>query len=65
MKVMASSVLLVAATVLLTFFGLAFSISPPTSTDSRDVLIMAIGAAGVAFAILAVRELRKINAKLK
>jgi hypothetical protein len=44
------------------FFLLAFTaacaLAPPLSFDSRDVLVWAIGAAGLLLAVIALRELR-------
>lgn len=64
MKVIASSALLVAATFLLTCFGIAQALAPLRSLDSRDVFVASWGAAGLALAILALRELRLVNFRL-
>jgi len=64
MKVIASSLLLVAATFLFTCFGIAQSLSPVNSLDSRDLFVGSWAVAGLALVILAVRELRRINSQL-
>ena len=64
MKVLASSALLIAATFLLTCFGIAHRMSPVDSWDSRDVFVASWALAGLALAILALRELRLINCQL-
>ena len=64
MKVLASSALLIAATFLLTCFGIAHGMSPVDSWDSRDVFVGSWALAGLALAILALRELRLINCQL-
>ena len=64
MKVVASSTLLIAATILLTCFGIAQSLAPIDSLDSRDMFVGSWAVAGLALVILAVRELRLINAQL-
>ena len=64
MKVVASSTLLIAATILLTCFGIAQSFSPIDSLDSRDIFVGSWAVAGLALAILAVRELRLMNSQL-
>jgi len=62
MNVIASSALLVAATFLLTCFAIAQTLAPVHSLDSRDVFVASWAAAGFALAVLAVRELRLLNA---
>jgi len=64
MKVVASSTLLVAATFLLTCFGIAESLAPVNSLDSRDIFVGSWAVAGLTLAILALRELRLINSQL-
>ena len=64
MKVLASSALLIAATFLLTCFSIAHGMSPVDSWDSRDVFVGSWALAGLALAILALRELRVINYQL-
>lgn len=64
MKVIASSALLVAATVLFTFFGIAEAIAPVNSLDSRDVFVGSWVVAGLALSILALRELRLLNSRI-
>jgi transcriptional regulator with XRE-family HTH domain len=64
MKVIASSALLVAATVLFTFFGIAEAIAPVNSLDSRDVFVGSWIVAALALAILALRELRLLNSQV-
>lgn len=64
MKVIASSALLVAATFLLTCFGLAQVLHPAHSLDTRDVFVGSWAAAGVVLAVLAWRELKLLNARL-
>ncbi|MFT4197541.1 MAG: hypothetical protein QM601_06465 [Pseudoxanthomonas sp.] len=62
MKHVASTVLIVLSTLLLGFYALIWSLAPQakalTGHDNRTVLVHAIGAAGLAFAVLAFRELR-------
>ena len=64
MKVIASSTLLIAATFLLTCFGVAQLLAPVNSLDSRDIFVGSWAIAGLALAILALRELRLINSQL-
>jgi DNA-binding XRE family transcriptional regulator len=64
MKVIASSALLVAATFLLTCFAIAQALAPVHSLDSRDVFVGSWAAAGLALAVLALRELRLVNSRL-
>ena len=64
MKVLPSSVLLIAATVLLTFFGIAQTLAPVDSFDSRDLLVGSFALAGLAMAVLAIRELWLLNSQL-
>ena len=64
MKVLASSTLLIAATFLFTCFGIAQSLAPVDSLDSRDLFVGSWAVAGLALAILAFRELRLINSQL-
>jgi len=64
MKVIASSTLLVAATFLFTCFGIAQVLAPVHSLDSRDVFVGSWGVAGLALAVLAWRELKRLNARL-
>ena len=64
MKVIASSTLLIAATFLLTCFGIAQAIAPIDSLDSRNVFVGSWALAGLAFAILALRELWLLNSQL-
>ena len=65
MKVIASSALLVAATFLLTCFALAQALAPVHSLDSRDVFVSSWAVAGCALTLLALRELRLLNSRLK
>jgi|GEM_PF-1915931 len=64
MKVIASSILLIAATFLVTCFGLAEALHPVRSLDSRDVFVGSWAVAGLALAVLAWRELKLLNARL-
>jgi len=64
MKIIASSALLVAATFLLTCFGIAQALAPVHSLDSRDVFVGSWAAAGLALAVLALRELQLVNSRL-
>lgn len=64
MKIIASSALLVAATFLLTCFGIAQALAPVHSLDTRDVFVGSWAAAGLALAVLALRELRLVNFRL-
>lgn len=64
MKLVVSSALLAAATFLLTCFGIAQALHPVHSLDSRDVFVGAWAVAGLALAVLAWRELRRLNARL-
>jgi hypothetical protein len=64
MKVAIGTALAVTSTVLLTVFAIASALATPRSFDSRDILILAIGAAGVVLASLAFRELRAISRQL-
>jgi len=64
MKGAIGTALVIGSTFLLTVFAIAFALAPPTSLDSRDTLVFAIGGAGVALAILAFREFRVISRRL-
>lgn len=64
MKVVASSALLVAATFLLTCFGLAQALHPVHSLDSRDAFVGSWAVAGLTLAVLAWRELKLLNSRL-
>jgi hypothetical protein len=64
MKTFPAAVFLVVATALLTFSTLAFAMAPPTSMDSRDVLVGGIMLAGLVFAGLALRRFRAIDRQL-
>jgi hypothetical protein len=57
MHVVKASVLMILAVCLLTFVGMVFWIAPPTSLDSRDVLILALAGTGIVLGGWAVREL--------
>lgn len=65
MKHVASTVLIVVSTLLLGFYALVWllGIAVPTSSDSRAIFVNAIGTAGLAFAALAFRELRRQRAE--
>lgn len=65
MKIWISAVLTIASTVLLTFSALALVIGPPTMLDSRALLLIAVGVAGVILGVLAFRELRAIDLSLR
>lgn len=58
MKNVIGLILAVYSTVFFGVFAVACFLAPPISLDSRDVLILAFGLAGLLLGILAVRELR-------
>jgi hypothetical protein len=64
MKITAASLFLILATILLTFTAITFILAPPTRLDSRDLLVLAEGFAGLVFGALAVRRLVAIQRKL-
>ncbi|TAA11139.1 hypothetical protein EA658_15820 [Pseudoxanthomonas winnipegensis] len=62
MKHVASTALIVLSTLLLGFYALILLLAPAKAfdgSDSRVVLVHAIGLAGLALAVMAVRELRR------
>lgn len=61
MNVLTPTLLLVASIALLTFTTLASIIVPPVELDSRDVLVIADGVAGVVLAAMAARRLVGIH----
>ena len=61
MNVWTPTLLLVASVALLTFTALASILAPPVTLDSRDVLVIADGVAGVAFAAMAALRLIRIQ----
>ena len=70
MKLSPAITLTILSTLLLGFYLLVWLMSPtaPVGTDSRDIFISAIGLAGLALAVMAIRELRaqkKIATRLK
>lgn len=65
MKVVSSALLLVLATLFLCFSFVACLIAPPTDFSSRDLLVIAIGLAGIIFAVLASRGFGRINRQLR
>ncbi|MGH8122778.1 MAG: hypothetical protein ACREPT_08380 [Rudaea sp.] len=64
MHVVKSASLIAVATSLITVFCIASSLAPPVSSDSRGLLVIAIGLAGLVFGIWACVELRSVNARL-
>ncbi len=58
-------VMVVVATVLLTFSSIAIALAAPTRVDSRDVLVVSLFAAGFGFALLAGLELRRMYRMLR
>ncbi|WP_374012740.1 hypothetical protein [Pseudoxanthomonas koreensis] len=65
MKVVSNAFLVVLATLSLCFSFIACLIAPPTDFSSRDLLIIAIGLAGIVFAVMAGRGLARINRQLR
>jgi hypothetical protein len=50
--------LIVLSLLMLAIFGAASVLHPPLTTDSRDVFVVALGVAGAALSVLAVKMLR-------
>lgn len=65
MKVASYAVLLVLASLALGFSILACLIAPPNGLSSRDLLVIAIGLAGIVFSVLASRGFWRINQQLR
>jgi len=64
MQVAIGTALVICSTFLLAVFAIASALAPPTSLDSRDIFIFEIGGTGVALAVLAFREFRKVSRRL-
>lgn len=64
MKVLIPVAALVVATVFLTVSLVASFLAPPSGMDSRDGLVVAVGACGVALLILATRRFFRIHRAL-
>ncbi|MBN8884481.1 MAG: hypothetical protein J0I77_02065 [Rudaea sp.] len=61
MNVLTPAMLLVASAALVTFTALASTLDPPVVLDSRDMLVIAIGLAGLAFGAMATRRFIRIQ----
>ncbi|MBB3169440.1 hypothetical protein [Simiduia aestuariiviva] len=64
MKVLPSVLLIILSTLLVAFSGIASGLHFPSSGDSRDILVLAIGMAGILVGVLAIKELERINKML-
>jgi len=65
MKLIASTSLIVLSTLLLGFAAFCTWLAPPLGGSVRDLLVLAIAAGGLAFALMAVREVRALRAELR
>ncbi|WP_105189766.1 hypothetical protein [Pseudoalteromonas sp. T1lg48] len=61
MKVIPSTLLVILSTFLLSFAGLATLLATPDAGDSRGMLVIAIGVAGLAIGAMAIYQLKKLN----
>lgn len=61
MKALPLLLLTVLSTMLLTFFLLSLLWGAPNPADSRGLLLIAIGVAGVCFAAMSIKELLRVN----
>jgi hypothetical protein len=65
MKIAGPVLLLVVATALVTMAAIASFLAPPFLLDSRDVLIISEGLAGLVLAVVAVRLFVGVHRQLK
>ncbi len=64
MKILAGTILIVAATVLVTVGVIACLLHPPLSLDSRDLFILSLAAAGFVFGAIAIRTLHRASRQM-
>ena len=65
MNLIRSIALVVVATFLLTFSSIAIALAAPASLDSRNAFVLSLFAAGLAFTVLAVVEVRRLHRALR
>ncbi|HEY0332947.1 MAG TPA: hypothetical protein VGC74_04435 [Stenotrophomonas sp.] len=63
MNLISSTSLIVASTLLLGFAAVCTWLAPPVSGSMRDLLVLATAGGGLAFAWMAIREIRALSAE--
>lgn len=65
MSLIATTSLIVLSTLLLGFAAACTLLAPPVSGSLRDLLVLATAGGGLAFALMALREVRSLGAELR